>query len=97
MARKQANWFGMGMDAWQLGLDAAQVMWLRTSMIALGGAKAELEAVRMVEEKVAANADFAWLLATGAAGTTPASATRRALRHYGPRVRANRKRLTARR
>jgi len=54
MAR-QADWFGMGMETWLLGLETAQVMWLRGGLIALGGVQGEREARRMVEEKVAAN------------------------------------------
>ena len=92
MAR-QADWFGMGMDAWLLGIETAQVMWLRGGVIALGGAQGEREARRMVEEKVAANAAFGWALATGGAGYTAASVGRKALSHYGGKVRANGRRL----
>lgn len=93
MARRQTDWFGIGMDSWLLGLEAAQVMYMRGWQIALGGAQGEREARRMVEEKLAANIAFCWTLATGGAGHTPASVGRKALRHYGSRVRANRRRL----
>ena len=92
MAR-QADWFGMGMETWILGLEMAQVIWMRSGLIALGGAKGEDEARRMVEEKVAANNAFCWALATGGAGYTPASVSRKALSHYGGKVRANGRRL----
>jgi hypothetical protein len=92
MAR-QADWFGIGMESWLLGLEMAQVMWLRGCLIALGGAEGEREARRMVEEKLAANTAFGWALATGGAGYTAASVGRKALRHYGARVRANGRRL----
>ena len=92
MAR-QADWFGMGMEAWLLGIETAQVMWLRGSLIALGGAAGEREARRMVEEKLAANTAFCWDLATGGAGYTAASVGRKALSHYGGKVRANGRRL----
>ena len=92
MAR-QADWFGIGMDCWLLGLETAQVMWLRGGVIALGGAEGEREARRMVEEKLAANTAFWWSLATGGAGYTAASVGRKALSHYGGRVRANGRRL----
>lgn len=94
MARRQADWFGMGFDAWLLGFEVAQVMWLRGWLIVLGGAAAEREARLMVDEKLAANAAFGWLLATGGAGYSARSVGRRALRHYGSRVRANGRRLT---
>lgn len=95
MARKQANWIGLGLDAWLLGLEVAQVMWLRGCLIALGGAQAEREARRMVEEKIAANALYGWRLASGQGGRSPEAAARAALGHYGPKVRANRRRLTS--
>ncbi|HEY6817293.1 MAG TPA: hypothetical protein VI168_17275 [Croceibacterium sp.] len=94
MARRQANWLGIGFDAWLLGFEMAQVMWLRSWALALGGAGADREARLMVEEKLAANAAFGWLLMTGGAERTPEAAARRALRHYGGRVRANQRRLT---
>lgn len=92
MAR-QADWFGMGLEAWFLGIEMAQVMWLRGGIIALGGVEGEREARRMVEEKLTANTAFCWALATGAAGYTPAAVGRKALRHYGGKVRANGRRL----
>ena len=92
MAR-QADWFGMGMETWLLGLEAAQVVWLRGWTIGLGGAQGESEARRMIEEKFAANAAFGWDLATGGAGYTAASVGRKALSHYGGKVRANGRRL----
>lgn len=92
-ARRQAAWLGIGFDAWLLGFEAAQVVWLRTWLILLGGAGAEREARRMVEEKLAANALFGWALATGEAGRSPEAVGRKALRHYGTRVRANARRL----
>ena len=92
MAR-QADWFGIGMESWLLGVEMAQVMWLRGGVIALGGVKGEREARRMVEEKLAANTAFCWDVATGAAGCTAASVGRKALSHYGGKVRANGRRL----
>ena len=92
MAR-QADWFGMGMETWLLGLETAQVMWLRGGLIALGGVQGEREARRMVEEKMAANTAFFWTVATGGAGSSPEAVGRKALRHYGGRVRANGRRL----
>ena len=93
MARRQADWFGIGFEAWLLGFEVTQVMWQRSWLIMLGGARAEREARLMVEEKLAANALFGWALATGGAGRSPEAVGRRALRHYGSRVRANARRL----
>lgn len=94
MARRQADWFGIGFDAWLLGFEAAHVVWLRSWLILLGGARGEREAALMVEEKLQANALFGWALATGGAGRSPEAVGRKALRHYGSRVRANARRLT---
>jgi hypothetical protein len=93
MAGRQADWTDIGLKSWLLGCEAAQVMWLRGWVIASGGAQSEREARRMIEEKVAANSAFCWALATGAAGSTPAAVSRKALRHYGGKVRANSRRL----
>lgn len=94
MARRQANWLGMGFDAWLLGFEMAHVIWLRSWQIALGGAGADREMRRMVDEKLVANAAFGWMLMTGGAGHSPEAVGRRALRHYGTRVRANQRRLS---
>ena len=93
MARRKADWVSIGWDSWFLGVEAAQVMWLRGCVIAAGGARGEREAQRMLEEKVAANTAFGRALASGDAGSTPAAVSRKALRHYGGKVRANARRL----
>ena len=93
MAGRQADWMDLGLKTWLLGFEAAQVMWLRGWVIGLGGARGEREARRMVDEKIAANSEFCWTLATGGAGSSPEAVGRKALRHYGGRVRANGRRL----
>ena len=95
MAKQRANGFGIGFDLWLLGLEVAQVMWLRTWLIALGGSGAEREARRMVEEKVLANALYGWRVVSGQGGFSPEAVMRAAMGHYGPTVRANRRRLSA--
>ena len=95
MKRRRRNpWFGIGMDAWRLGLEASAVIGLRTLKMAQGGAAAEAEAKRMVREKVRAAADLQVKAITGGLGATPASASARAVAHYRRKVSANRKRLT---
>jgi hypothetical protein len=93
MAGRQADWIDIGAKTWLLGCEAAQVMWLRGWVIALGGTRGEREVQRMIEEKVAANSEFCRTLATGSAGRSPEAVSRKALRHYGGKVRANRRRL----
>ena len=89
-----ANPFTLGLDAWLLGAEAMGVIAQRSAVIALGGAKAQLEAERMVAEKVEA----AWMLgvacATGGLGVRPETVAGRTLKHYGKRVRANGRRLS---
>jgi hypothetical protein len=95
MKRSRANpWFGIGWDAWRLGMEASAVIGLRTLKIAQGGADGQAEAERMVSEKVQAGMDLQALALTGGLGVTPASASARTLAHYRRRVSANRRRLS---
>jgi hypothetical protein len=89
-----ANPFALGMDAWLLGAEAASVVALRGTRMALGGTEAQLEAQRMVAEKGEAAWDLGVLFATGSLGQRPETIARRTLALYGKRVRANRRRLT---
>jgi len=93
MAGRQGDWMSIGMNTWLLGCEAAQVMWLRGWVIAAGGAKGERETRLMIDEKIAANSAFCWALATGEAGSSPEAVGRKALRHYGGKIRANGRRL----
>jgi hypothetical protein len=94
MTRSRSNpWVGIGADAWMLGLESSSVIGLRLFKIAAGGPAAEVEARRMVSEKVAAGADLHLKALTGELGHSPAGAAARILAHYMRRVRANRRRL----
>jgi hypothetical protein len=92
--RKQADWVSLGWDAWRVGLDSAAVMGLRTAKFVACDAAAAVEAQRMVSEKVAAAVELQLLALGGGLGTSPRQAVKRSLRHYGPKVRANRRRLS---
>src|SRR5687767_2263460 len=92
--RKPADPFTLGLNAWLLGAEAMGVIAQRGALIALGGAKAELEAERMVAEKAEAAWDLGLAFATGGLGIRPETVARRTLAHYGKRVRANRRRLS---
>ncbi len=74
--------------------DAQTVIWLRSLRIAQGGAQAEIEATRMITEKVAALAE-AQVAATAAAlrGSKKHGVARKALGVYAKRVSSNRRRL----
>lgn len=94
MKRTRRNpWIGIGADAWRLGLEASTVVGLRLLKIARGGPAAEVEAKRMVSEKVGAGLALQTLALTGGLGMTPAKASARTLAHYRRKVRANRRRL----
>ena len=69
------------------------VVWLRTLHLMAGGKSAQREAGLMVSEKVKANAEVAMILATGGV-KSPEEAALRTIKHYAPRVTANRKRLS---
>ena len=91
--RAAANPFTLGLDAWLLGAEAMGVIAQRSAVLALGGAKAQLEAERMVAEKAEAAWELGLALATGELGMRPETVARRTLEHYGKRVRANGRRL----
>ena len=80
------------LESWALGFEASWVMALRMMRIGAGGAVAEREARRMVEEKFTETAELAMKLMWGG-WTSPRAATRTAVKHYGRTVRANRRRL----
>jgi hypothetical protein len=94
MRRSARNpWFGIGLDAWRLGLEASTVIGLRTMKIAAGGPAGQAEAERMMSEKIEAAMALQAKALTGGLGITPASAAARTLAHYGRKVKANRRRL----
>jgi hypothetical protein len=48
------KWVRLGVDAWSLGVEASSVIALRTLKIAAGAVAAEVEARRLVCEKIEA-------------------------------------------
>lgn len=78
---------GLWFDMATMAFEASMVIPLRLAKIAAGGAAATREANGMVVEKVLAANHAAVTIATG--GTPEA-----VVRHYGNKVRANRKRLS---
>jgi hypothetical protein len=89
-------WFGFGMNAWSLGIDASSVIALRTLKIAAGGAAAEVEACRMVSEKIETVLALQALALTGGLGLTASSVATKMLTHYRRKVHVNRRRLAKR-
>lgn len=96
MTRKTpANPAQVAFDSWMLGLEAANVIWLRSMRLMGGGALAEREARRMVSEKVAASASLPFALwPLMASGAQPDAVVNKALAHYRKPVRANKRRLS---
>lgn len=86
-------WIKLSLDAWSLGMESAQVIGLRTLKLAAGGAQANAETRRMVEEKVQAGLEWQTLALTGQLGITPDRAASKTLTHYRRKVRANQRRL----
>jgi hypothetical protein len=86
-------WTGAGMDAWALGMEASAVIGLRVAKMAMGGAGAADEAQLMVAEKMQSAFELQTALVTGRLGGTPLAGTRKVLKHYRRKVKANRKRL----
>ncbi|HMF23973.1 MAG TPA: hypothetical protein VKG24_17865 [Pseudolabrys sp.] len=93
--RAWSAWFSLSSQAALLGLEAQNVMALRFMRLASGGALAQSESARMVSEKILAlgEAQTAAALATIKGGKTH-HVTRKVMRVYKKRVRANRRRLT---
>jgi hypothetical protein len=78
------------MDSASLAIEAQHVIALRAAKLAAGGVAAQAEAARMMSEKVFAFAEASTMLAFG---QSPGTVVRR----YRTRVRANARRLGARR
>jgi hypothetical protein len=89
-------WFRFAVNAWSLGIDASSVIALRTLKIAAGGVAAEVEACRMVSEKIETGLALQALALSGGLGLTAPSAATKMLTHYRRKVRANRRRLAKR-
>lgn len=93
MPRATNPWLKLGLDSWMLGVEASSVIGLRALKLAAGGAAAETEGRRMVDEKVEAGLEWQTLAFTGGLGLTPHRAAARTVAHYRRKVRANQRRL----
>lgn len=90
----RSPWFELTLQGWALSAEAATVMGLRTARIAQGGMAAAVEAQLMITEKIEAALALQALAVGGALGTRPSTVVSRTLKHYGRKVRANRRRLS---
>ena len=82
------------MDAWLLTIEASSVIALRMLKATNGGAAAEVEASRMVNEKIEAGLALQAKAMTGGLGSTAHGAASKVITHYRRKVKANRRRLT---
>lgn len=87
-----ARWQSLAFESWSLWADSGAVIGLRMLRLAGGGELAERESLRMVSEKIAANAELTLDLLLGGP-RTPEQAAQTIVRHYSGKVRANRRRL----
>lgn len=87
-------WFNLGLDMWMLGAEASSVIALRTVKLAAGGPAANVEAERMVREKLVAAMALGQQMMLGQLGTSMPGAGSKAVASYRRKVRANRKRLS---
>ena len=83
------SWFRLGMDATMLAFESQQVIGMRLVMLSAGGAAAQVEAQRMITEKMAAAGEAALMVAAGAS-------TSKVVAGYRRKVRANARRLSKR-
>ncbi|ATY34674.1 hypothetical protein CVN68_15965 [Sphingomonas psychrotolerans] len=74
-------------------MEASAVIGLRTMKMAAGGTGAAEEARLMVSEKMQAALELQTALVSGRLGGDPLADTRKVLRHYRGKVKANRTRL----
>ena len=87
------GWAGASFDAWALGMEASAVIGLRTMKMAAGGFDGVEEARLMISEKMQAACELQTALVTGQLGHDPLAGTRKVIRHYRRKVKANRTRL----
>jgi hypothetical protein len=87
-------WLRLGLNTWALGMEASQVIALRTLKILSGGSAGQDEARRMVDEKIQAGLDLQSAALTGNLGPTAHGAAGKVVSHYRRKVRANRRRLS---
>lgn len=89
------NWIGLGFDSWALGIEASTVIGMRLTKLAMSNpAAVAAETQLMMTEKMIAAAELQGKALTGQLGAHPASAARKAIRHYRKAVSNNRRRLS---
>ena len=90
-----ADWLALVHDSYWLWAESLMVIGVRTTDMLMRAPGHEREAVRMVAEKLRANAELTAEVATAGA-LTPEKAAHKVVKHYRKKVTANRKRLARR-
>jgi len=85
--------FRLAGEMWWLGVESAMVVGARMAVLAGGGAKAQAETQRMVSEKMSAMVELQTAMMSGAFGSEPVPAMRKAVALYSGKVGRNRRRL----
>ena len=94
---KQTNptdMFQLAYEGWRLWYEASTVITLRMMRLAQGGAIAQREATRMVEEKWSTAMLLGPMLAATPSARSPEGAAHMTMKHYQTRVSANKRRLS---
>ena len=87
--------FDLSMSMMKLGVDAQQVIALRTAKLMTGGAAADAEANLMVSEKMQAAADASLAMMVGTMqGKSQAAIAKQVVSAYRRKTAANRRRLS---
>ena len=89
------DWLMLAHESYWLWFDSMVVIGMRTSDTLVCRPGYEREAALMVSEKVRAHAELGAKLAAGGS-LAPEKAARKVVKHYGRKVRANRRRLARR-
>ena len=79
-------WWKLGVDSTMLAMESQAVIGLRLAKLAAGGSAAQVEAQRMISEKMVAAGEAAMVMATG-------GSTANVVAGYRRKVRANKRRL----
>lgn len=87
-----ADWLTLAQDSYWLWAESLMVIGMRSADMLMRAPGHEREAIRMITEKVRANAEVAAKLA-GAGALAPEIAMHKAVKHYRKKVTANRRRL----
>ncbi len=91
---KDKSWSEIGAEAFELGAEGWQVLWLRSARLMQGGETARREAQLMVSEKIEAHGELGRAILSGELGSGAREILGGSVGFYLNWVRGNRKRLS---